>query len=117
VHRSLALALERVLAPEQASPEVGELARHADRGGERGLAYRYALLAAEGAVARYAFAEALSWLDLAASSVRDPASCEAVDRMTASVLEKAGWSEPPQVTAPLPATREIVTEDLDLRVR
>jgi hypothetical protein len=96
---------------------AGELARHADRGGERELAYRYARLAAEGAAARYAYTEAVSWLDLAASSARTAEQAETVDQLTADVLERAGWSEPPRASAPLPVTREIVTEDLDLRVR
>ena len=116
VHRSLALALELVLRPEEAPAAAGELARHADRGKEPGLAYRYALLAAEGAVSRYAFAEALSWLDLAASSARGDSENAVVDRRTADVLEKAGWREAPRGMA-IPVTREIVTEDLDLRVR
>jgi predicted ATPase len=116
VHRSLALALGLVLRPEEASAAASELARHADRGSEPGLAYRYALLAAEGAVSRYAYTEALSWLDLAASSTREAAESELVDRRTADVLEQAGWREAPGGRAP-PVTREIVTEDLDLRVR
>jgi DNA-binding SARP family transcriptional activator len=116
VHRSLALALGLVLRPEEASAAASELARHADRGSEPGLAYRYALLAAEGAVSRYAYTEALSWLDLAASSAREAAESELVDRRTADVLEQAGWREAPGGQAQ-PVTREIVTEDLDLRVR
>ena len=47
-HRSLALALELALGPDEAADSAGEIARHADRGGERALAYRYALLAARG---------------------------------------------------------------------
>jgi hypothetical protein len=96
---------------------AGELARHADHGGERELAYRYARLAAEGAIARYAYTEALSWLDLASSSARTSEQAQAVDQLTADVLETAGWSEPPRPSASLPITREIVSEDLDLRVR
>ena len=117
VHRSLALALELVLGGEGSPAVAGELARHADRGGERELAYRYARLAAEGAAARYAYTEAVSWLDLAASSARTAEQAETVDQLTADVLELAGWSEPPRTTPPPPVTREIVTEDLDLRVR
>ena len=47
---------------------AGEIARHADRGGEPALAYRYALQASEAAVERFAYTEALSWLDLAAGA-------------------------------------------------
>jgi DNA-binding SARP family transcriptional activator len=117
VHRSLALAIEIVLRPEQMREFAGTLARHADRGGEHELAYRYAVAAAEGAIARYAYTEALSWLDLAAPSARTPDQTAAVDHLTADVLERAGWSEPPRSGAPLPVTREIVDEDLDLRVQ
>jgi hypothetical protein len=33
------------------------------------------------------------------------------------VLERAGWSEAPRSAGALPITREIVSDDLDLRVR
>jgi DNA-binding SARP family transcriptional activator len=116
VHRSVAMALELVAGGEDIAAAAGEIARHAERGGERELAYRHARLAAEGAVARYAYAEALSWLDLAAASARGSAQTETVDLLTADVMERAGWSEAPSRAAP-PITREIVSEDLDLRVR
>ena len=117
VHRALALALEKALSPEEASDAAGDLARHADRGGERELAYRYALLAAQAAKARYAYTEALSWLDLAATSARGAEQTEAVNQRTADLLETAGLKEVPRPSAPIPVTREIVTEDLDLRVQ
>ena len=117
VHRSLALALEKALSPEEASDAAGDLARHADRGGERELAYRYALLAAQAAKARYAYTEALSWLDLAATSARGAEQTEAVNQRTADLLETAGLKEVPRPSGPIPVTREIVTEDLDLRVQ
>jgi hypothetical protein len=118
VHRMLALALERVTPPEEAGIVAGEIARHADRGGEAGLAFRFALMASEAAVQRYAFAEALSWLDLASGVARAGSDADQVNRMTAQVLELAGWSEPPpRVRAGGPITREIVGEDMDLPVR
>ena len=40
--------------------EVAEIARHADQAGDQALAYRYALLAADAAVRRCAYDEALS---------------------------------------------------------
>jgi hypothetical protein len=116
VHRSLALALERVVRPEQLGTAAGEIARHAERGGEADMAFRYAILASEAAVARYAYTEALAWLDLAAGCARGPDQTAVVDRSTAELLERAGWSEAPPRSAP-PVTREIVNEDLDLRVR
>jgi DNA-binding SARP family transcriptional activator len=118
VHRSLALSLEQALPPEQVGRLAGEIARHADRGGETGLAYRAALMASRAALERIAFAEALSWLDLAAASASDEAQRADVNRRTADLLETAGWSEvPPGTPRGLPATREIVSDDLDLPVR
>jgi DNA-binding SARP family transcriptional activator len=118
VHRMLAITLERLAAPESLRGVAGEIARHADRGGEPGLACRAALLASEAAMQRYAFAEALAWLDLAAGSARDPEQTAEVNRRTADVLEVAGWSEvPAAVSRAIPITREIVREDLDLPVK
>jgi hypothetical protein len=108
--------MEIVLQGGEVPIAVGELARHAERGGERGLAYRHALIAAERSVARFAHAEALGWLDLASSSARTADESAAVGRLTSQVLEKAGWSEVP-AGVPAPITREIASEDLDLRVR
>jgi predicted ATPase len=117
VHRAIALSLELVMSREGLiAAAAGEIARHAERGGERELAYRHAKLAAEGAVARFAYAEALAWLDLAAASARTGDQATAVDQLTAEVMERAGWSEVPSRAHP-PITREIVSEDLDLRVR
>jgi predicted ATPase len=118
VHRTLALALERLVIPDEGRDAAREIARHADRGGEPALAHRFALVASEGAVERYAFAEALSWLDLAASNARGPAEGSAVNRLTADVLEAAGWSEvPPLTKLGGPITRELEREDFDLPVR
>jgi DNA-binding SARP family transcriptional activator len=116
VHRALALALERVVTPEDMPHAAGAVARHAERGLERDMAYRYARIASESAVTRYAYAEALSWLDLAAASARGAEQVATVDRLTADVLERAGWSEAPSRAAP-PVTREIASADLDLRVK
>ena len=118
VHRSLALSLEQALRLDQLSQAAGEIARHADRGGEPGLAYRAALMASQAALERIAFAEALSWLDLAAASATDEEQRADVNRRTADLLETAGWSEvPPGMPRGLPATREIVSDDLDLSAR
>ena len=115
VHRTLALALERVNSPDNSYEVACEIARHADRGGESALAYRFALIAGKGAIERYAYAEALSWLDLAASNAGGADESDAVNRLTANVLEAAGWSEPPP-PADLrgPLTREFLREDMDL---
>ena len=118
VHRMLALSLELATPPDQASAVAGEIARHADRGGETGLAYRAALAASRAAQERIAFAESLSWLDLAAASASGEEERSEVNRLTADLLEIAGWSEvPPGMHRGIPATREITGEDLDLPVR
>jgi hypothetical protein len=115
IHRTLALSLEQVMLPEEARGAASELARHADRGGEPALAYRFALIASEGAIERYAFAEALSWLDLAASNAEGEEQTHAVNRRTADVLEAAGWSEvPPLAKLGGAITRELEREDFDL---
>jgi len=117
LHRSLALALDRVTSITNSPKLAGEIARHADRGGERVLAYRFALLAGQGAMERYAFAEALSWLDLAATNATGLEEANAVNRLTANVLEAAGWSEaPPLAKLGGPLTRELERDDFDLPV-
>jgi hypothetical protein len=118
LHRALALSLDHLTRPDRLPLIAGEIARHADRGGEPGLAYRSALIASEAALERIAFAEALTWLDLAAGAASSQAETDEVNRRTADLLEMAGWSEvPPDRSRGLPATREIVGEDLDLPVR
>jgi DNA-binding SARP family transcriptional activator len=118
VHRALALTLELTLNTAGRARIAGEIARHADRGDEPGLAYRHALQATDAAVERYAYAEALSWLDLAAGAARTPEESADVNRRTADILEVAGWREvPPEVRPGGPATREIVRDDLDLPVK
>jgi hypothetical protein len=116
LHRMIAIATELATPAGEASSVAGEIALHADRGGEPALAYRYALMASDAAVHRYAFEEALSWLDLAAGSARGGPEADVVNRRTADLLEAAGWSAAPE-RRPVPVTREIVTEDLDLPVR
>ena len=119
VHRALALTLELLLPTSARSEfEVAEIARHADQAGDQTLAYRYALLAADEAVKRCAFDEALSWLDLASGSARSPDDAGIVDRRTALVLEQAGWREAPPARARASlATRRMEPADLDLPVR
>jgi predicted ATPase len=118
IHRTLALALERVILPQNTREAACEIARHADRGEEPALAHRFGIVAGQAAAERYAFAEALSWLDLAAANARDAAQADAVDRLTAEVLEAAGWSQAPPFAKPgSPISREIEREDFDLPVR
>jgi DNA-binding SARP family transcriptional activator len=119
VHRALALTLELLHPPgARASFEAGEIARHADQAGDRAMAHRYAMLAAEAGVARCAFDEALSWLDLAAASAATAEDSDVVDRTTARVLDLAGWREVPPVRGRVSlATRRVEADDLDLPLR
>jgi DNA-binding SARP family transcriptional activator len=100
LHWILAEALERATAPQEAG-RAGEIARHADLGGEPARAYRQALLASEEAVQRHSFAEALSWLDLAASRAQPGPETDLVNRRTADVMERAG--SPDTTSAPAAA--------------
>src|SRR2546428_107065 len=93
--RAIALALVTVVAAADRREVAGDIARHAERGGEPTLAYRYALVASEAATARYAFEEALTWLDLASSTAGSLAETTEAGRRTADVLRLAGWSQPP----------------------
>jgi hypothetical protein len=120
VHRALAYALELLLP---AGEKVGgtpaaEIASQADHADDRPMAYRYALLASDGASARCAYDEALSWLDLACSSAGGPQEKHDVDRRTARILELAGWHEAPRVRARATLTmRHVEQDDLDLPLR
>lgn len=116
LHRAIAVTLEHLAAEGGAAPP-GEVARHAELGGERAMAYRQALKASEAARQRYAYEEALTWLDLAAATAAPAGESDAVNRLTAEVLGVAGWREvPPSVRRPEPAQREIERQDLDLPV-
>jgi DNA-binding SARP family transcriptional activator len=118
VHRALAASLEAATPASEIHRVAGDVARHAEPGGDRALAYRSALLASEGALQRFAFAEALSWLDLASTVAGDRAENDEVDRRTAKLMETAGWTQAPAARERRqPLTREIVGEDLDLPVR
>ena len=115
LHRAIALSLEAVTLPARIGDVAGEIAHHAERGEERAMAYRHALVASETAAARHAFADALSWLDLASSVAQPGVEADTVKRSTADLLKLAGWAEPH--AAPMRAAtsaRGVEPEDLDL---
>jgi DNA-binding SARP family transcriptional activator len=117
VHRALALALETLRRGGDSS-SAGEIARHADQGGEQVLAHRFGLMAADAASQRYAYAEALSWLELAGRNASDVGGADEVKQAIALVLTAAGLSEAP-AAAKLggPITRGLEREDFDLPLR
>jgi hypothetical protein len=112
IHRAIALSLVAVHAPAEAAV-ASDIARHAERGGERPLAYRYGVVAADAAARGYAFEEALGWLDVAEGAAADEAAAEDVARRRTAVLELAGWSEPPGPRART-SGRTIERRDVDL---
>jgi DNA-binding SARP family transcriptional activator len=90
VHRALALTLQMLAEESGNEAMAGEIARHAERGGEFALAYRAALAASRTASARFTHEEALTWLDQAASYARTPEELAEVDRLTAGLVEGLG---------------------------
>ncbi len=115
LHRAVAGALELLSETEGAASTPGEIARHAELGGDRALAYRSSLRASDAARQRYAYEEALVWLDLAAATAAAGVETDAVNRLTAEVLSMAGWHEAPaSLRRPDGAHRELERQDLDL---
>jgi Predicted ATPase len=116
IHRALALSLELLLSSSGSSDEeMGEIAHHAEQAGDRFMAYRYALLAADACSRRCAFEDALAWLDLATSCAESVEECDVARRQAAVAVEAAGWREAPPVAArsgPLAARVDLA--DLDL---
>ncbi|MEX2157191.1 MAG: AAA family ATPase [Gemmatimonadales bacterium] len=121
LHRAIALSLITIAGSGVVGEVAGEIARHAERGGERVAAYRYALIASDAAAGGYAFEDALSWLDVAAGAAGGAAEADDVNRRTAGVLALAGWSEggaPPRRSSRSSATRRgIDRRDVDLEGR
>jgi DNA-binding SARP family transcriptional activator len=117
VHRGLALALEEVIPTAGEAADPGEIARHAEQGGEPAMAYRYAIMAAVACEARFAFGEALTWLDLAAGVASSAEDTDAVNRTTARLLEHAGWRETPTVEWPAAQAGRLAVSDFDLPAR
>jgi DNA-binding SARP family transcriptional activator len=79
-HRAIAMALEAITPDADVGALAGEISRHAARGGERAMAYYYALLASENAMQRDAAAETRSWLDVAAKFAEPGEQLDEVDR-------------------------------------
>jgi predicted ATPase len=117
LNRALALALARLTPVEAEGDIAGRIASHADRGGEPALAHRYALKAAEAAATRYAFGEALAWLELAAATARTSQERDEAGQRSIELLQTPGWEHPTgPVRRPGTPAWGIRREDLDLRV-
>jgi predicted ATPase len=117
LHRAIAVTLDQLATEGVPTTPPGEVARHAELGGERGLAYRQALKASEAARQRYAYEEALAWLDLAAATASPGGESDTVNQLTAEVLGMAGLREiPSSVRRPDATQRDIERQDLDLPV-
>jgi len=95
VHRGLAMAMELVGVDHADSMDPGEIARHAEQAGERAMAYRVAMQAVESCERRFAFDDALGWLDFAAAVASTSTEADAVNRATAKLLEISDRREPP----------------------
>jgi DNA-binding SARP family transcriptional activator len=115
IHRALALGMIAAAEAGGEEPDPGEVAHHAEQGGELKIAYQYALDASRASQNRAAFEEALSWLDLASSCAAGPDQTGLVDRATAALLEAAGWPELPSAPRRSGALAGISRGDFDLR--
>ena len=113
LHRAMSLALQLGSRAERLADRAGEIAWHAERGGDGARAYRFALMASDQAVQHCGFDEALSWLELARRAAPDERG-EIEGRM-----EKLAMLAGTQ-TSPRPAGLEpvvtIAGNDVDLRV-
>jgi hypothetical protein len=87
VHRGLALAMELLGSERSDYSDPGEIARHAEQAGERAMAYRFAMQAVESCERRFAFDDALGWLDFASGVATAVTESDAVNRATAHLLE------------------------------
>lgn len=81
MHRAIAYALEELADPADA----GDVARHAEQGGERGLAYQAALRTGAAAAAQLVPDDALAWFEFAARVAPTAADAEEANRRAAAV--------------------------------
>ena len=115
VHRGLAFAMELVGAARRDYSDPGEIARHAEQAGERAMAYRFAMQAVESCERRFAFDDALGWLDFASGVTTTPAEGDAVNRATAELLEMSNRRDLAPVRAPVGTLDRMAAADLDFR--
>ncbi|HEX6090966.1 MAG TPA: AAA family ATPase [Gemmatimonadales bacterium] len=113
LHHALSLALEEASRPERLKEQAGEIAWHAERGGDDERAFRFALMAAENARERLGFDEALAWLQLANRAM--PASRTILDEHLAALAQQAGWETIPDLSGD-PDQAALRNTDIDLRI-
>lgn len=107
LHRAIAQALLAAAEAQGSLAVPGDVAYHAELGGDRSLAYDHALLASEMARASGAPSDALHWLDVAARQAGSPEEAAVVDRATAellgpeTVVPRARASRPDPVVDPI----------------
>ena len=112
LHHALSLALEETARPERLQEQAGDIAWHAERGGDDERAFRFALMASENARQRLGFEEALAWLNLANRAIPSQAI---VDEQLAALAQQAGWQELPDLGGEAEQTA-LRDADVDLRV-
>lgn len=117
VHRALAHALQLVGAAEGENADAGEVARHAEQAGERAMGYRYAMQAAESCERRFAFDDALGWLDFASGVATSTTEGDLVNRATARLLELSDRRDVSRVRLPDGLSGRMAAADLDLTAR
>ncbi len=113
VHRALALSFQMV---ERQGTRIssGRIAHHAERGGERAVAYEHALRAFEGAIRQCAYEEAQAWLNLAAVVAHPGSQTDTVKQLGRELLRQAGWAKAPSPPRPRATPiRGIAERDLD----
>jgi hypothetical protein len=75
------------------------------------------MLAAAEREARFAYAEALGWLDMAAASSGGAADTDAVNVITARMLDAAGGHDPPRLQRQSGQVGRLAVSDFDLPAR
>lgn len=117
-HRALALSLEFLLSSSVPNEkESGEIAHHAEQGGDCEMSYRYSLLAADACGQRLAHEEALSWLAHAAKCAQTVDEAQFVRARTAGVVERSGVRVSPAFSMTQHTSARVDVADLDLPPR
>jgi DNA-binding SARP family transcriptional activator len=112
MHRAIASALDESGEPSAA----GDIAHHAERGGEPALAYQAALRAAQAAAAQRVPDEALAWFEFAARVAPSPADADAANRRANEVRGASATGPPRRRRRAGTPTPGLTRRDLDLGI-